>query len=286
MRDLVLLAGGLRESAYLKEAEIARLPQDRTGTTTALTLRVPLDSTYLFERKPGEEYIGAPGLPAPANGAPEVELQPYDNVLIMQQPSWELQRVVTVLGEVNFPGQYALKSRSERIAEIIDRAGGLTGEAYPEGTTFVRKKGDVGRVAVDVAQAIRRRNSPENLLLMDGDEITIPVRSNVVTVRGAVNAPNVVAYVPGKNLDYYVDQAGGPAREADFGRAFVTQPSGKRETRSSHLFLPDHSPKPLPGSTVIVPARDLNERAQTAAIISALAPLFASLATIAALLIK
>jgi len=286
MRDLVLLAGGLREGAYLKEAEIARLPQDRTGSTTANTIRVPLDSTYLFERKPGEEYLGAPGLPAPSSGAPEVELEPYDNVLIMQQPNWELQRVVTILGEVNFPGQYALKTRSERIAELIDRAGGLTIEAYPEGAVFVRKKGEVGRVAVDVAQAVRRRNSPENLLLMDGDEITIPVRSNIVTVRGAVNAPNVVAYVPGKNLDYYVDQAGGPAREADFGRAFVTQPSGKRETRSTHRFLPDGSPKPLPGSTVVVPTRDLNERAQTAAILSALAPLFAAMATVAALLIK
>lgn len=286
MRDLVLQAGGLRESAYLREAEIARLPQDRSGATTAVTLRVALDSTYLFERKPGEAYLGAPGLPAPANGAPEIALQPYDNVLIMQQPNWELQRVVTVVGEVKFPGQYALKTRSERVAELIDRAGGLTSEAYPEGATFIRKKGDIGRVAVDVAQALRRRNSPENLLLMDGDEINVPVRSNVVTVRGAVNAPNVVAYVPGKSLDYYVDQAGGPAREADYARAFVTQPSGKRETRSAHWLFPDHSPKPLPGSTVVIPARDLADRAQTAQILNALAPLFASLATVAALLIS
>jgi len=286
MRDLVLLAGGVRESAYLKEAEIARLPQDRTGNTTATTIRVPLDSTYLFERKPGEEYLGAPGLPAPASGAPDVVLQPYDNVLIMQQPNWELQRVVTILGEVKFPGQYALKTRSERIADVVDRAGGFTTEAYPEGAMFVRRKGEVGRVAVDVFQAVRRRNSPENLLLMDGDEITIPVRSNVVSVRGAVNAPNVVAYMPGKDLDYYVDQAGGPAREADYGRAYVTQPSGKRETRSTHTFLPDRSPKPLPGSTIVVPQRDLNERAQTAAVLSALAPLFAAMATVAALLIR
>jgi polysaccharide export outer membrane protein len=67
MRDLVLLAGGLKESAYLKEAEVARLPEDRTGNTTAITRRVPLDSTYLFERKPGQPYLGAPGLQVAAN---------------------------------------------------------------------------------------------------------------------------------------------------------------------------------------------------------------------------
>src|SRR5438477_8365965 len=44
--------------------------------------------------------------------------------------------------------------------------------------------------------------SPDNLLLMDGDQIAIPVHSYVVSVNGAVNAPNVVAYVPGKDIDY------------------------------------------------------------------------------------
>jgi len=286
MRDVILMAGGLTEGAYLKEAEIARLPVDRTGSSTATTLRVPLDSSYLFERKPGEIYLGAPGLPARASGAPEILLQPYDNVLILQQPNWELQRVVNVSGEVNFPGQYALKTRGERLSDIIDRAGGLTTEAYPEGTVFLRKKNDVGRVAIDVPQALRRRNSPENLLLADGDEITIPQRSYIVTVRGAVNAPNVVAYVPGKTLDYYVEQAGGPAREADYKRAFVTQPSGKRETKNTRWLLPDGSPKPLPGSTVVVPARDMADRVNTAQILTALAPLIASLATVVALLVR
>jgi len=276
MRDLVLMAGGLKEGAYLKEAEIARLPDDRTGSITAVTIRVPLDSSYLFERKPGEPYLGAPGLPAAARGAPEFELKPYDNVLVMQQPNWELQRVVTVSGEVRFPSQYALKNRSERIADIIERAGGLTSEAYPEGTVFVRTKGDVGRVAIDVPQALKKKDSPDNLLLMDGDQITIPVRSNVVTVRGAVNAPNVVAYVGGKDINYYVDQAGGAARNADGGRAFITQPSGKRETKSR--FRP--SPRPMPGSLVVVPEIDPNSKTNWIQVMAVLGPILASMATL------
>ncbi len=286
MRDLVLMAGGLKEGAYLREAEIARLPTDRTGAATATTIRVPLDSSYLFERKPGEHYLGAPGLPAPADGAPEVELQPYDNVLIMQQPNWELQRVVTVAGEVNFPGDYALKSRDERLADLIDRAGGLTSEAYAEGTVFVRRRGDVGRVALDAPLALRRRTSPENLVLVDGDIITVPLRSNVVTVRGAVNAPTVVAYVPGEDLNYYIAQAGGHAREADDGRAFVTQPTGKRQTVSRRWLLPDGVPKPMPGSTVIVPQRDPSDRIDILQFVNTITTVVASLATIYAIVIS
>jgi polysaccharide export outer membrane protein len=286
VRDLVLLGGGLTEGAYLKEAEIARLPQDREGSATATTLRVALDSSYLFERKAGESYLGAPGIQAAASGAPEVELHPYDNVLIMQQPSWELQRVVTVSGEVKFPGQYALKTRNERLSDIIDRAGGFTAEAYPAGTVFIRRQGEVGRspsdvrVAIDVPAAMRRRESPDNMLLLDGDQITVPQRSTIVTVRGSVNAPNVVAYVPGKSLRFYVGQAGGPAREADYNRAFVTQPNGKREATRAHWWFWDRVPKPLPGSIIVVPQRDSLSRGQAIQALGVLAPLLTALATL------
>lgn len=276
MRDLVLLAGGLRESAYLKEAEVARLPDDRTGNTTAVTHRVPLDSTYLFERRPGQEYLGAPGLQVSANGAPEFELKPYDNVLILHQPNWELQRLVTISGEVRFPGPYALKTRGERLADLIERAGGLTSEAYPEGTVFIRVRNDVGRVAIDVPQALKKRNSPENLLLMDGDQITIPVRSNVVTIRGAVNAPNVVAYVKDRDVDYYIDQAGGAARNADRRRTFITQPNGKRETKSFR----NPSPKPLPGALVIVPEIDPQTKGNWVQVLGSVGTALTSLAAI------
>jgi polysaccharide export outer membrane protein len=275
MRDLVLLAGGLEESAFLKEAEIARLPGDRTGSATAITLRVPLDSTYLFERRAGEAYLGAPGLPASANGAPEVPLEPYDNVLVMHQPSWELQRTVTITGEVNFPGTWALKSKDERISDLVARAGGLTSEAYPEGTLFVRSEGGVGRVAIDVPKALKKRGSPDNLLLMHGDEIVIPRRSNVVTVRGAVNAPTVVAYVSGRDLEYYISQAGGSTRNADERRAFVTQPNGKRETKRWGV-----APKPLPGSLVEVPVLDPAFKTNWVQTFATVTPILVSLVTL------
>src|SRR5437016_7925070 len=111
LRDLVLLARGPRIGADLKEAEVARLPEDRSKGQLATTVRVPLDSTYLFERDSSGRYFGPPGLPFPGSGSPEVALKAYDNVLILRQPAFELQRTVQIQGEVTYPGTYALKSK-------------------------------------------------------------------------------------------------------------------------------------------------------------------------------
>jgi protein involved in polysaccharide export with SLBB domain len=246
----------VQEGAYLKEAEIARLPEDRSGGRTATTIRVPLDSTYLFERGPDGRYVGPPGVPVPAAGAPDVPLRPYDNVLIMRQPDWSLQRTVVLLGEVRFPGAYALTNKSERLSDLIKRAGGLTEEAYADGIVFVRRDNNVGRVGVELTNALRRYTSADNLILRDGDRITIPPYNATVTIRGEVNAPSTVAYIRGKGIDYYIGAAGGPTPKADEDHAYVTQPSGKLETVKSHVFLPDEMPKPRPGSIVTVPPND------------------------------
>ncbi|HEY2067878.1 MAG TPA: SLBB domain-containing protein, partial [Gemmatimonadaceae bacterium] len=276
LRDLVLLANGVQESAYLREAEIARLPENRDGGVTATTIRVPLDSTYLFERKPNGEYVGPPGLAFPASGTPEIYLKPYDNVLILRQPNWELQRTVTIQGEVRYPGSYALKFKSERLTDILRRAGGLTEEAYADGIVFVRREGGIGRVGIDLSSALRRYESSDNILLRDGDNITIPTYSSVVMVRGAVNQPSTVAYVRGKGIDYYIGAAGGGNKNADEGRAYVVQPSGKLESVRRRLLVASSMPQPRPGSVVTVPEKDPNDRRDYVATAGAIASVLAS----------
>jgi polysaccharide biosynthesis/export protein len=251
IRDLVLLAGGLEQSAYLNEAEIARLPERRSDGITATTFRVPLDSSYLFERGPDGKYLGPPGLPAPAGPNPEVTVQPYDNVLVMKQPNWELQRVATIVGEVRFPGAYSLKTKTETIKDLIGRAGGLTTDAYPNGVVFTRAK--IGRIGIDLPSVLHDSRSPDNLPLLDGDALLVPRFNPVVNVTGAVNSPLTVTYSPGKGIDFYVRAAGGPGRLADVKHAYVAQPNGKVESRTSHFLLPDGVPQPQPGSTVYVP---------------------------------
>src|SRR5207244_3335531 len=70
LRDLVTLARGPTVGAYLKEAEIARLPADHSRGQLTQTLRTPIDSTYLFERDAAGRYIGPPGRHSPGPGAP------------------------------------------------------------------------------------------------------------------------------------------------------------------------------------------------------------------------
>src|SRR5258705_6681889 len=260
IRDLVLLAGGLDQSAYLNEAEVARLPATRSDGITASTFRVPLDSSYLFERAPDGKYLGLPWLAAPSGPNADVTVEPYDNVLIMRQPNWELQRTAAIAGEVRFPGRYTLKTKTERITDLLSRAGGLTKDAYADGVVFLRPKGSVGRIGIQLSDVLRSSRSHDNLPLQDGDSLFIPRFNPVVSVQGAVNSPLSVTYAPGKTIEYYIRAAGGPTVRADVKRAYVTQPNGKVEARESHFLLPDGIPKPNPGSVVIVPNRDPLEK--------------------------
>jgi protein involved in polysaccharide export with SLBB domain len=259
VRDLVLLAGGLDQSAFLNEAEIARLPANRANGVTATTFRVPLDSSYIFERGPDGKYLGPPGMPAPSGPHPEVTVEPYDNVLILRQPNWELQRSAVIAGEVRYPGRYSLRTKTEKLSDLIDRAGGLTADAYANGVVFYRPKG-IGRIGIELPRVLHNPKDVDNLPLQDGDSVYIPRYNAVVEVTGQVNSPIAVTYQPGKAIDYYIRAAGGGSRKADLKRAYVTQPNGKVEARTSRFLLPDGVPKPAAGSTVFVPEKDPNDR--------------------------
>ncbi|HUF66114.1 MAG TPA: SLBB domain-containing protein [Gemmatimonadaceae bacterium] len=256
VRDLVLLAGGLKQNALLSEAEVARLPQDRTGGRTAETFRVPLDSSYMTARSFDGRYIGPPGLPASRGEAADVLLLPYDNVLILEQPDWELQRTVSVYGEVRYPGRYALRNKNERVGDLIARAGGLNREAHADGIVFYRAQNGTGRIGIELPQVLRNQRHRDNLILQDGDSLFLPRYSGVVHVDGAVNAPVAVSYVPGQNIEYYLRAAGGPTAKADASRAYVTQPNGKVEAVVRRSFAPDAIPRPRAGGRVYVPERD------------------------------
>ena len=276
MRDLVLLAGGIEERADLREAEIARVPEDRTGGVLARTLRVPLDSSYLFERGPDGKYLGPPGLPAPSGPAPEVVLRAYDNVLILQQPDWKLLRTVAITGEVRSPGRYTIVNKDERVSDLVKRAGGLTTQANTDGAYYTRRRGALSylglidsvrartdtasRVGIDLTAVLRDARSIDNLLLENGDSLDVPSVRATVEVKGAVNSPTVVALSPGKTLEHYLRSAGRPSRIADAGSAYVIQPNGKIESRHRVIFNIFRSdPTPRAGSTIIVPVKDTTE---------------------------
>jgi hypothetical protein len=103
----------------------------------------------------------------------------------------------------------------------------------------------------------------------------------VVRVQGAVNAPLAVTWAEGKNMDFYIASAGGYSRDADKGRAYVTQPSGKVESVHRRFLLPDGKPVPAAGGTIFVPEKDKTKPpGNTLQILATAATIIASLATI------
>ncbi|HZA98239.1 MAG TPA: SLBB domain-containing protein, partial [Gemmatimonadales bacterium] len=239
MRDVVLLAQGVTEDADLTEAEIARREAGGDPGALAKSIPVPLDSARLARGgSSGSDLASEPA----TGGVPDVALMPYDNVLIRRKPGWESQRLVYLTGQVKHPGRYALRSKTERIGDLIERAGGLTGQAYPGGIQFYRSygpghrpangppepiaqpidaqrdtlpRGFRERVGIDLPRALKNRKAPDNVILVGGDSINIPEYNPVVIVDGSVNSPGPVVYTPGKSLDWYVNAAGGYAQNGD-----------------------------------------------------------------------
>ena len=118
--DLVRAGGGLRDAAYEARAELTRLSVE--GGDLRRTEVMEID------------------LAAALRGDPtaDIPLSPYDYLNIRQVPEWEKQSVVRVEGEVRFPGRYPIR-RGETLKSVIDRAGGLTSFAFPEGSVFLRE---------------------------------------------------------------------------------------------------------------------------------------------------
>ena len=280
LRDLVLMARGVRVGAYLQEAEIARLPADRSEGQLATTVRVAMDSTYLFDRDSLGRYIGPPGMVFPKSGAPEIPIQPYDNVLVLRQPDFEMQRSVDVEGEVVYPGTYDLRTRADRLDDVIARAGGLTAQAYAEGVRFIRTLGAAGRINIDLQHALRNPGSADDIILQPNDSIYVPEYEPSVRVIGAVNTPGSVLYKPGESIGYYINAAGGGTRVAVEGSASVRQANGEVQTRHHVLLFFRSDPDPGPGSVVFIPARDPTDKTDWLGIIGGTAQILGSLVAI------
>lgn len=284
LRDLVLMARGLKDGAYLDSAEVARLPHDRSAGALATRLRVPLDSSYIFEGDKSS-YRLLPGIHIPARTAPEFALEPFDHVTILKQPEFELQRMVKITGEVRFPGTYALINKSERLSNLVARAGGLLPTGYPEGASLHRKRGDAGSIDIELAKILEKPGGRGDLTLMPGDSLHIPEYNPVVKVIGEVNSPVSVQYKPGAGLDYYISNAGGYTRDADKGRVSVRYANGSAEVVSRTLLFFRSSPTPLPGSTVIVPTIDPVNRTDWQTVLTNIAQITATVGTLAAIVL-
>lgn len=117
--DLIFTAGGLQKTAYLNEAELMRYRVVDKAKVQADPITIDLEKAL----------AGDP--------SDNLELQDYDH-LIVKVITFDIERSVTVSGEVRFPGSYRI-FKGERLSSILKRAGGFTDRAFPKGAVFIRE---------------------------------------------------------------------------------------------------------------------------------------------------
>ncbi len=117
-KDLIAAAGGFNESAYLARAEITRTDiADGVARTDYISLNL-------------RDSLKADG---------QVKLQGRDSLHVFNVPEWQNTVEVTLKGEVRFPGTYTVR-RGETLSALIERAGGFTDYAFPQGAIFTREE--------------------------------------------------------------------------------------------------------------------------------------------------
>ena len=299
VEDLILLAGGLDEGASSANVEVSRRIIDPTSTTAGESL----STVYTLTIKDGLIEDGAGGF----------ELAPFDVVSVRKSPGYVEQKIVSIVGEVNFPGEYALVSNNERVSDLVKRAGGATLNGNVHGAILKRKINeyernvrqnlidladqtasktdtlvldrnlieDIYTVGLELDKAIAKPGSDYDVVLRDGDELIIPEKSSTVRIQGEVLYPNTVHYISGKSVSYYINQAGGYNNKARRSKVYVIYMNG---TVDSGSFA-----KVEPGCVIVVPAKNEKNKMTTAELLSVgttTASITTMIATVVSLFIK
>ena len=244
LEDLIIMAGGLTESASKVRVDIARRLNDPNSTKK----QKEISKMFSFAVKDGFVVEGDPGF----------ILEPYDQVFVRRSPGYTPKVNVSITGEVEFEGSYALNERNERLSDLIARAGGLTGFAYLKGARLERQLSEeeylqakelltmvasnnqisgndsiiipaVSRtytVAIDLEKIMSNPHSSLDPVLQDGDAVIIPQLMTTVQVTGSVRKPNSVVYNPDMKLKDYISEAGGYAERARKSGTFILYPNG------------------------------------------------------------
>ena len=289
LEDLIIRAGGLRESASTVRVDVSRRIKDPKSTHSTDSI----GQMFTFALKDGFVIDGEQGF----------TLQPYDQVFVRRSPGYQAQQNVQVTGEVIFGGTYAMTTTEERLSDLVKKAGGATPKAYLRGAKLIRVANDEEKkrmrdvinlmnrqfgeammdslgirvedtfsVGIDLEKAMAKPGSEYDLVLREGDVLSVPKLNNTVKVNGAVMMPNTVGYLSDKNANYYLNQAGGYALNAKKSKKFVIYMNGqvaRIKGRSKE--------KIEPGCEIIVPSKK-NKRVNVGEILG-YASSFGSLAT-------
>jgi polysaccharide export outer membrane protein len=234
--DLVRAGGSLDEAAFGAEAELARFE-----VVNGESRRTALVSINLAAALAGDATA-------------DIVLQPHDLLTIRRIPQWAQQEVVTIEGEVRFPGSYPVQ-RGETLASVLKRAGGLTDLAFAEGVVFTRRslqereaqqiavltdrlERDLAALALASSQAPAAQAANSAQSMSAGQSLLAQLRNTKPVGRLAIDLPQVLQAQPGSTADLLLkdgDRLVVPRRSQE-----VTV-LGEVQSVTSHLYQPELS---------------------------------------------
>jgi protein involved in polysaccharide export with SLBB domain len=294
VQDLIFAAGGTKDNAELRNIEVYRL--EKNPDVLKAKTRIAERYTLTIDKN-------LDGL--------DFKLEPHDNIIIRSISGYTDIKKVMVEGEVLFPGNYIMTSNSERISDMIKKAGGLNVDAYPSGAFMIRKiatsiaeekkdqevVGSISDELVNIKEyakneaiiGIKLNNilanpgSKWDLYLEDGDIISIPKELQTVQVLGQVLLPSLVRYDQHRPFKYYIDRSGGFSPNALKRKSFVVYANGETHATKKVLFFNNY-PTVEPGAKIYVPEKPKREGHRMS--INETIALTSSLVTITALIIN
>jgi protein involved in polysaccharide export with SLBB domain len=119
LSELIKLSGGLKKYAMVESAELTRVTATPEGPKTEKLIVHPRDALQ-------EDAVY------------DIPLQEDDYLFIRSVPEWDLYKLVTIMGEVKYPGNHSLE-KGEKLSSVLVRAGGFTDKAYLRGAVFTRE---------------------------------------------------------------------------------------------------------------------------------------------------
>jgi len=256
IQDLLTLAGGLKFGASSSRIDVFRLQIRDNQPTQTIVAQIAVDGNLSVMSE--EEF----------------KIEPLDKIYVRNVPDFKKQEFISVEGEVYYPGDYALISDNERILDVLNRAGGLTLEAFPEGAYLVRRIDQPGQTIINLDKVIKNPASRDNLILKQGDVITIPKTLELVTIElegtlaaqlypdkmlegGKVN----VAYHSGKRAGWYVEEyAVGIDRKKRARKRLITVEHPNKRLEKYNGFFALGTPKVNKGSIISIGIKPEKEK--------------------------
>lgn len=257
IKDLLRMGGGFKQSAALNRVDVFRLGYDERGTGYT-RFQIEVDAEY---------NVVAPNT--------SFTLMPFDKIEVRDLPMYKLDRTIQLMGEVKYPGLYALASKEVHLSDIIKQAGGFNPIADKVHANLFRVEGKKGMIGVDLERAMKKQGSRKyDPVLLPGDVVTIPAYQNTVGIRikGTRQADLVKTgvrmdqksltevvnfiYTSPRSARWYIrEYAGGFSRKADRGTVAVSYPDGSAQGTRRFLFFRNY-PTIRPGAVISLTERE------------------------------